>query len=286
MRAPAVIGLSIALAGLVLGGDVVIASDIAARGRPVRLLFIHHSVGGQWLADPGPDSGKNCVYRSHPNGGGLRAALVAAGFEVREASYGSPLGARTDLFDWLPKFEHDIASSLSDVDVVAFKSCFPNSRFTGEGTAPGDPAGPALTLRNAEATMRALLPVLARYPAVRFVYVTAPPLAAPPAGRPAWKRVGDRVRRAWQGTPDPADSARWARAFNDWLKAPGGWLAAGAPRNVSVFDYYDVLTGHGRSDFLIYPTGDGTDSHPSAEGHRRATAEFVPFLERVIRNGR
>lgn len=262
------------------GGDAMAGND------PVRLLFIHHSVGGQWLADPGPDSGAHCIYRSHPNGGGLRAALAKAGFEVREASNGSALGERTDLFDWLPKFERDVPAVLSDTDVVVFKSCFPNSRFTGEGVAPGDAAGPALTIWNARATMRALLPVFARHPAVRFVYVTAPPLAAPPSDRPAWKRVVDRVRRGLKGTPDATESARLARSFNDWLKAPDGWLAPGAPANVSVFDYYDVLTGHGRSDFLLYPTGDGTDSHPSAEGQRRAAAEFVPFLVRVTRTGR
>ena len=62
---------------------------------------------------------------------------------------------------------------------------------------------------------------------------------------------------------------------------------------MAVFDYYNVLTApanHHRynaalgvvedihptaSDVLAYPTG---DSHPSAAGDRKATAEFVPIL--------
>jgi hypothetical protein len=44
-----------------------------------------------------------------------------------------------------------------------------------------------------------------------------------------------------------------------------------------VFDYYDVLTGNGRSNWSIYPTGDGTDSHPSSDGNAKAAVEFVAF---------
>ena len=43
-----------------------------------------------------------------------------------------------------------------------------------------------------------------------------------------------------------------------------------------------VLTG-GRSNLLVFPTGDGFDSHPAAEGNLRAAASFVPFLERAVR---
>ena len=79
-------------------------------GGPVRLLFIHHSCGGQLLAEPGEQSGggkdsdASCIYRSDPNGGGLRAQLQGAGYEVHEASYGSLLGEDTDIGHWRRKF--------------------------------------------------------------------------------------------------------------------------------------------------------------------------------------
>jgi hypothetical protein len=85
--------------------------DLSAHGdakpsRPLRTLFIHHSCGGQLLAEPGADvqPAGNCIYTSHPNGGGLKRLLGENGYEVHEASYGSVIGEDTDMFHWLPKF--------------------------------------------------------------------------------------------------------------------------------------------------------------------------------------
>ncbi|MCP4800241.1 MAG: hypothetical protein GY893_09885, partial [bacterium] len=67
----------------------------------MRLLFIHHSCGGQLMAEQGEKiggasgSGERCIYDSHPNGGGLRSSLTTAGYEVHEASYESKLGQDT-----------------------------------------------------------------------------------------------------------------------------------------------------------------------------------------------
>src|SRR5512140_2623692 len=127
-------------------------------GRRVPMLFIHHSCGGQLLAPEGPDKGDNCVYESHPSGGDLRAALTAAGYDVHEASYNSVIGNKTDLFDWAPKFSEQMDRVLrvkrqdellpdgQKNQVVVFKSCFPNNQLVGEGAAPGDAKGPALTV--------------------------------------------------------------------------------------------------------------------------------------------
>ena len=73
-----------------------------------------------------------------------------------------------------------------------------------------------------------------------------------------------------------------ARNFNNWLTAKDGWLKDYRYRNIVVFDYYDVLTDFGVSDLSQYPTGDGLDSHPSSEGQLRATALFVPFVNRAV----
>ena len=87
--------------------------------------------------------------------------------------------------------------------------------------------------------------------------------------------------------------AKNARAFNTWLVKD--WLRENNYPfpNVAVFDFYNVLTGennHHRynqgtieyitdqgKDTSAYPTN-RSDDHPSAEGNRKATLEFVPLL--------
>ncbi len=264
-----------------------------APGAGLRLLFIHHSCGGQLLADPGERAGEDCIYATHPNGGGLRGLLVSQGYEVHEASYGSEIGDRTDIFDWPPKLggmmEKILACDRQDTayaagqrnDIVAFKSCFPNSNFTGRGTPPGNPAGPELTVWNAKAAYAALLPELAKHPGVLFVCVTAPPLAGKLPPEPLWKALARVVLKRPRN--DPSASGPLAREFNNWLATPEGWLKDYPGRNVVVFDYYDILTAEGKSDYAEYPTGGGGDSHPSCEGNSKTAQAFVPFLNRAAR---
>ncbi len=269
----------------------------------VRLLFIHHSCGGQLLADPGPDrqSRGRCIYDSHPNGGSLRRQLTASGYEVHEASYGSLVGEDTDLFHWPDKFRQqmdrilrtDNQDTLYGDDrrnrIVVFKSCFPNNELEGEGEPPGNPRGPQLTVWNAKAALTSLLPTFAqmaqKHPEVLFVYVTTPPVAP----RPPRERLFRKLLRLARGEPDgptPAEIARsgdLARAFNNWAASTDGWLRDYRPRNLVVFDLYDLLTGEGKSNLLVYPTREGTDSHASREGNERVAAAFIPFLGRALR---
>ena len=267
--------------------------------QPVDLVFLHHSVGGQWLADEGPltEHGGTEIHATHPNGGGLRRQLEANNYRVHEASYKSEIAAATDLFDWVPKFRghmQDILQvRLQDEKlpagernrVVMFKSCYPNTKLDPLATAAdgGDPAGPQLNQANARATLRALLPEFRKHPDVLFVYVTAPPMAARPRPERAYKYLAKKVL----GRPTDAEwadrSAHEARVLNDWVTSSSGWLSGYELKNVVVFDYFDVLTGNGASDYLAYATGGGTDSHPSAAGHRAATAQFIPFLNRAVR---
>jgi len=81
--------------------------------RPMHLLFIHHSTGGQLLADQGKNDGENCIYKSHPNGGGLRYLLEQNNYIVHEASYGSIIGDKTDICDWRIKFKDHMAEILT-----------------------------------------------------------------------------------------------------------------------------------------------------------------------------
>jgi len=265
-----------------------------APGKELNLLFIHHSCGGQLFADLGEDNGENCIYESHPNGGGLRTLLNNEGYSVHEASYASEIGDRTDIFDWLPKFrdkmEKVLRCSNQDTfyaeddkhnDIVAFKSCYPNNNFVGKGEEPGKPEGPELTVWNARAAYVALLPEFQKYPEVLFICVTAPPLAGRLSPEPMWKHL---ARKVLNKPRQQRSNGPFAREFNNWLKAEDGWLKDYTEKNVVVFDYYDVLTADGKSNYCEYPTGKhGTNSHPSSEGNRLSAEAFVPSVNRAVR---
>ena len=267
------------------------ALDNRPPDRSLNFLFLHHSIGGQLMADPGAEVGTNSIDISSPNGGGLRTLLEHNSYRTHEASYGSRFGENTDVFDWIPKFRDHLDDVLL-VDsqdnsytntqrnqIVAFKSCFPNNAFEAEGDPPGNPSGPRLTVANAKAAYTGLLDVFQNHPDVLFVCFTTPPFA-PPQPRPLWRQILHRLRGrvSWD-----VSSAALAREFNQWLSDTNGWLKDCRLTNVVVFDYYDILTDHGASDFNRYATGGGYDSHPSREGNTKAAEAFVPFLNQAVR---
>ena len=278
---------------LILSFTAAFAGEGPDQDMPVNLLFIHHSCGGQLMADPGQsvggsrDSGERCIHVSHPNGGGLRSRLEAAGFQVNEASYGSIVGEDTDICHWHVKFSTQMDRILSTQRqdtllpdgqsnaVVMFKSCYPNNRFVGRGSDPGDSDDCELTLANARAAYRSLLPLFSEHPDVLFVPFTAPPMAEyKPAG---WKAT----IKSWFAKNDRGGEL--AREFNTWLvDREQGWLAGYELPNVAVFDHYNVLTDDGATDYSAYPTGGGRDSHPSDMGNSKSATAFVPFLEAAV----
>jgi hypothetical protein len=284
---------TIALASLALGVAMPAAATEGTDDvMPLDFLFIHHSCGGQLLADPGEqvggerDSGERCIYVSHPNGGGLRASLEAGGYRVNEASYGSIVGEDTDICHWRHKFAEQMDRILrtrrndellpggETNEIVAFKSCYPNNGFTGRGSEPGDPDDCERTVANAMAAYRSLLDTFREQPEVLFVAFTAPPLAEyTPVG---WKA---RIKSWFQDNERGGDLAR---EFNAWLAdRERGWLAGYELPNVVVFDYYDILTEHGKTNYAAYPAR-ANDSHPSREGNQVAAAAFAPFLEAAV----
>ena len=242
--------------------------------KTVKLVFVHHSCGENWLAD------------AH---GGLGRALARNHYFVSDTNYGwgpDGIGDRTDITDWPAWFtgrqrdnylralfresgRHcDYTRTMADPGgenrIVLFKSCFPNSNLAGKPT--DRPArGDGLTVGNAKAIYNELLAYFATRPDKLFVAITAPPLQ------------------------DRSHAAN-ARALNTWLVKD--WLAGYRGKNVAVFDFYNVLTGpanhhrfhNGKTehafqpgrDTLHYPTGG--DDHPSQAGNRRATEEFLPLL--------
>jgi hypothetical protein len=266
----------------------------------VKLIFIHHSCGENWLAD---------------GNGGLGIALRDNNYFVSDTNYGwgpDSIGDYTDIGRWWTWFrgpssstylsalyaefgQHSTYSRLTEDpggenQIIMFKSCFPNSNLQGD---PDDPVPPIEnnplrdqdsgseyhTVANARGIYNDLLNYFATRQDKLFVVVTAPP-------------VQDDT---WAGN---------ARAFNTWLVQD--WLDGYPYHNVAVFDFYNVLTSNGGNwhtndlgwdtgnhhrcrngaieyitnqgaDAAAYPNG-GSDDHPSAAGNKKATGEFVPLL--------
>ncbi len=271
---------------------------------PVKLIFVHHSTGENWLSD------------SH---GELGIGLANNNYFVSDTNYGwgpDSIGDTTDIGHWWTWFRGPNSGTYmaalfaesgqhcsytrggSDPggpnEIVMIKSCFPNSALQGD---PGDPVPPidsnplrgeaswssAHTVANAKGIYVDLLEYFALHQEKLFVVIAAPPLQSP-------------------------DWASNARAFNQWLV--NDWLATYPYHNVFVFDFYNVLTTNGgdentndlgsatgnhhrwwsgavqhKTDGDNDPSPDvleywspGNDDHPSPAGGRKATAEFLPLL--------
>ncbi len=273
-------------------------ADTAPPASPVKLIFIHHSTGGNWLADPNADQ----PY------GGLGAALMQNNYYVSATNYGwgpdgAGIGDRTDIPNWPewftgPDSQAILAALFNETGqnfqeygawprlnadpggpnaIVLFKSCFPNSDLFGQ---PADPpaANPnqQFTVSNAKAVYNQILTSFAQHRDKLFVAITAPPQTENGYG---------------EDYQTPAQRAANARAFNNWLLHD--WLRDYPYDNVAVFDYYNVLTGadnHHRwqdgsivhqvataYNFSAYPS-DPWNSHPNTTGQQKATQEFVPLL--------
>ena len=277
----------------------------------VKLIFIHHSTGGNWLADSNTDQPF----------GGLGIALMNNNYFVSATNYGwqvngDAIGDRTDIPNWVEWFtganSPTILTALynetgqnvggfgdwsrlatdpgGENRIVMFKSCFPNSNLYGNPTdPPGTTPNDDFTVSNAKAVYNNLLTYFATRQDKLFVVIAAPPMMASDYPDP-------------YGDPTAVQRAANARAFNDWLV--NNWLSGYSHKNVAVFDYYNVLTSNGgnidtndagsatgnhhrwrnnavehiqtaANNFSAYPSG---DSHPTSAGHQKATTEFVSLL--------
>ena len=268
---------------------------------PVKLVFVHHSSGENWLND---------------GDGGLGIALRDANYFISDTNYGwgpDSIGDYTDIGHWWEWFrgsnsatylnalyteyaQHSEYSRLAtdpggENKIILFKSCFPNSYLGGDPADPPATGDNPLrgqdawseyhTVANAKGIYNDILAYFATRQDRLFIVITAPPQMA--------------------SETDAAHAAN-ARALNDWLV--NDWLDGYSHDNVAVFDFYNVLTSNGGdpdtndlgeetgnhhrwwsgavqhtqtvdSDYAAYPTG---DSHPSAAGNQKASAEFVRLL--------
>jgi hypothetical protein len=226
-----------------------------------QLLFIHHSVGSQWL-----------------DKGGLRLELLKHGIGVHDATYGDQIGEQTDMCHWTGKFANDMQkifkfdyhvdgyySDSLENDIIMFKSCFPNSQIVGDGEKPGDPNSTARLVSNYQATMFSLKEAFRKYPGKIFIFLTAPPLVPN------------------QTTPENGSRAR---NFSNWTKASfyNQYKQETGIDNFLVFDLFDILADSSNCLKKEYRINEN-DSHPNPAGLKTATGEFIRFLEekRIIK---
>ncbi len=274
---------------------------------PVKLIFIHHSCGENWLRD---------------DHGGLGLALKNNNYFVSDTNYGwgptigsGTIGDRTDIGHWWEWFQGPGAATVlaalysesgqnseytrlatnpgGENRIIMFKSCFPNSFLEGNPDDPPttganplrgqDSSSEHMTVANAKGIYKDLLNYFATRQDKLFVVITTPPLSA--------------------NNTDAAHAAN-ARGLNNWLV--NQWLVGYPYKNVAVFDFFNVLTSNGgnantndlgavagnhhrwwsnavqhsqtvANNYAAYPS-DPYDSHPTAAGNQKATGEFVQLL--------
>ncbi len=155
-------------------------------GQWVRLVFIHHSSGENWLAD---------------DNGGLGRALAENNYFVSDTNYGwgpASIGDRTDIPDWEEWFvgpetgpimqalfaesgqnspyTREIEDPGGENVVVLFKSCFPNSNLEGSPADPPAHQG-GYSVGGAKYVYNRILEYFATRPDRLFVVITAPPVS-------------------------------------------------------------------------------------------------------------
>jgi hypothetical protein len=257
------------------------------------LVFIHHSVGNNWL--------------SHS----LHNALLAKNYidERNDIFYGTDFspdsgrpdslsptpGDQTDMHHWILWFNdyfnriihHNCADGINRI--VMFKSCYPASIIPWDGTEPGNPFSSTKSIANYKAvyrhpdgpghtyihqgySYRALFDFFSENPDILFIPITAPPRHYAPT----------------DGTDD--DDAHRARSFNNWLKNEAldayNSLYPGL-NNVAVFDFFDVLAypdDHGTHPNRLREEYGGAsgDSHPNDAGNAEATRVFATAFNNFI----
>lgn len=238
--------------------------DPARPSSIVKLLFIHHSCGSNWLST---------------DNGNLGTTLNANNYYVSESDYGwdaepeDNLGDYTDTNNWGMWFNDTKApyvyasdnhsayptNSLSNPggenEIIMFKSCYPLSEV-------------GASIDDEKTSYNSLLTYFSQNTDKLFVLITPP---------------GETEVSSYVNTKE----------LCNWLvDRTNGWLKDYAHNNVFAFDFYCVLSetdshhrvSNGAIEYVYSADYDGTspyhdgDDHPTSTGNQKATNEFIPLL--------
>lgn len=217
-------------------------------GDRVNLIFIHHSVGENWLND------------------GLNQMLNDNNFHVTDTYYGwSDMGDRTDTVDWTDWFNDDVmprvysklstATAYNSIDavddentIIMFKSCYPYSEVGRE-------------------IYNSLLPYFASHAEKMFILVTSP------------------LMQSISNADNTRKLTNWLVSIDGWrANYDMGNVFVFDLYNVltSPDNHHMLVDGEEQSiinnlsNTLYYDSGG--DDHPNSIGNQKATQEFMPLL--------
>lgn len=277
------------------------------------LMFIHHSVGANWLGNSLEETlaakdyigARNDIFYGTdvvPDAGRPDSLGPVPGdltdmnhwifwfndyLESVKTNRLGPSGRLDRLFSRLPvvsRLYHGLertAATNGLNKIVMIKSCYPNSDVLN-GTGPGDPFSSEKTVANYQALYRHPDGAGKTYAFGKYAYK---PLETIFAENPDTLFVVVTSPPLNYGPADGStdEHARNARAFNNWLK--NDWLSAynaanPGLNNVAVFDLFDALAYS--DDNPEHPNrlkeefgGNSGDPHPNATANTFATQLFA-----------
>ena len=183
----------VVISTVIAAGAVLISSPVQAAphqqggvskppDRTVKLIFIHHSTGENWLTD---------------GYGNLGLGLAENNYYVSDTNYGwgpNGIGDRTDIPDWEEWFRSGDTATYMDAlfnegdrhaeytrtgpdpggenEIIMFKSCFPNSDLEGDPDDSPTTDG-WLSVGHAKYVYNEILDYFRQHPEKLFVVVTA-----------------------------------------------------------------------------------------------------------------
>jgi hypothetical protein len=279
---------------LLLGCHPAAAIDTTPPSKPVKLVFIHHSTGANWLAEDVAHNDK---------AGGLGLALMKNNYVVSDVTYGwgpkyipeakgvtlhgdrDQIGDYTDTGNWWnwfrgkrsPVYLKALYAASDQMtlhysrlkkdpggenEIIVFKSCFPNSAIT-EGKPNDPPTKGENPFRGQDAryykdesvgNIKGVYMDLLEYFKTRQDKLFV--LVTPPPQ--ALKSI--LSTSGWHEDPErfAAEMSANARAVNNWLVKE--WLKDYPHKNVAVFDFFNVLTSNG-GDAHTNDAGQETGNH-------------------------
>jgi len=257
------------------------------------LVFIHHSVGQNWLEHSLNTALISKDYIENRNGITYGTTIQPNG--GRPASLGEITGDYTDMQHWIFWFNDyldgiKIHNCINGINrIIMFKSCYPNNNITADGIEPGNPFSSTRTIANYKSIFRhsegpgnlynqggfsyqPLEDIFAQNPENLFIVIISPPRHYAPI----------------DATNDA--EAHRARLFASWLKSE--WLsnyniANPSLNNVAVFDMFDALSY--ADDHPEHPNrlkseygGESGDSHPNGNANAYLTQIFASNVSNLI----
>jgi hypothetical protein len=232
---------------------------IESNGDYTNVIFLHHSTGRALIAEGNVRPLLTELGYQFWDHGYNNEGLVLPDGKTARASYRIP-GNRgqgnTDVDGLVELFTQPVSdppsnafSRLLQHEVIAFKSCFPNSAVESDEMQ-----------EQFQTWYLQMRDVMDQHPDHVFIVVTSPPL---------------------HPLATNADEGRRARAIANWLKSDE--YLAGHP-NVFVFDFFDLLadpsTNTLRAGYQLGP--DSSDSHPNRLANEAIGPLFVTFIDQSV----